>query len=114
MYALALEIAGLRVLAVANAIDAVAAALSWAPDIVVTDFLLRSPITGADLCRQLHDEPRTRHIPTLVVTGSSRKSEVEAILGAGCAEIRLKPYLPDQMIYDVRRLLGRSTARRSA
>jgi hypothetical protein len=48
------------------------------------------------------------------MTGSATKADVEAILGAGCADIRLKPYLPDAMVDDVRELSARGTSRRTA
>jgi len=49
------------------------------------------------------------------MTGSTRKADAEAILGAGCADLRTKPYLPDTLVADVRRLAAMSlAARRSA
>jgi CheY-like chemotaxis protein len=104
MYVLTLEVAGMQVKEARDADEAFAIATVWLPDVIVTDFLLGGRSNGAELCRLIHGDPRTAHIPTLVMTGSTRKGDAEAILGAGCADIRLKPYLPDALVADVRRL----------
>lgn len=111
MYALSLSLAGLQVQASADVRTALRLAVEWQPDVIVTDFLLAGELNGADLCRSIHDDPRTRHIPTLVMTGSTRRSDVEAILGAGCSDIRVKPYPPDAMLDDIRRLTAEASAR---
>ena len=112
MYALTLEQAGFEVRAVAEAETAYEVACEWLPDVVVTDFLLHGVITGADLCARLQANAATSHIPTIVMTGSTRKSDAEAVLGAGCADIRIKPYLPDQLVEDVSRFLPQSSMHR--
>jgi CheY-like chemotaxis protein len=112
MYALYLEYRGMRVLTATSADEAFALALEHLPDVVITDFVLAGGVTGADLCRLLHNDERTAHIPALLVTGSTRKADAEAALGAGCADIRIKPYLPDDMVTDVLQLLPRSRGER--
>ena len=102
--------AGFEVRTAADADTALAIATDWLPDVVIADFLLRGGPNGAELCRWLHADPRTGHIPTLVMTGSTRKADAEAILGAGCADLRTKPYLPDALVTDVRRLAAVSLA----
>lgn len=104
MYVLYLRGAQIDVRDVTNADDAFTLAAEWQPDVVITDYLLRGGANGAELCKRLHDDERTRHIPTLVITGSTRKQDAEAILGAGCADIRLKPYRLEAMMADVLRL----------
>ena len=110
MYALALRAADIEVRDATNADDAFTLAGEWQPDVVITDFLLRGGANGAELCKRLHADERTRHIPTLVITGSTRKQDAEAILGAGCAEIRLKPYMLDALLADVLRLASPSAS----
>ena len=110
MYRIALEHYGAAVKVAGNAAAAFAMAVEWLPHVVMTDFLLRGGPTGADLCAQLHGDPRTAHIPALVMTGSTRKGDAEKVLGAGCADLRIKPYLPDDMVADVLRLATPSAA----
>jgi two-component system cell cycle response regulator len=45
-------------------------ALSQPPDIVVTDLWMPG-ISGVQLCRLLRSEPRTAHVPVILVTGES-------------------------------------------
>ena len=108
MYRMALEYDGAAVPVAASAAAAFAIAVEWVPDVVVTDFLLGGGATGAELCAQLRAHSRTNHIPALVMTGSTRKVDAESVLGAGCATIRIKPYLPDDLAGDVLRLAGAS------
>lgn len=104
MYALYLEMSGYRVLSAPDASTALELALSQGPHVVVTDFMLPGNMTGADLCRSLKQHERTAHVPALLVTGSTRRSDAEEAMGAGCADIRVKPYLPDALLVDIRML----------
>jgi CheY-like chemotaxis protein len=104
MYAAALEFAGLEAHLAADAETAFELAVSLQPDVIVTDFVLKGGENGAALCRWLHSDPRTAGIKVLVVTGSTRKNDAEALLGAGCSEIRTKPFLPDALIGEIERL----------
>jgi CheY-like chemotaxis protein len=114
MYALFLDYSGMRVLTASSVDAAFGIALEHQPDIVVTDFLLQGSANGADLCRRLHDDERTAHIPSLLVTGSTRKADAEAALGAGCAEVRIKPYLPDSLVSDIHEIIARPRGERLA
>lgn len=106
MYALFLELSGYRVLSAADASTALELALSSGPHVVVTDFMLPGGVSGAELCRKLKQHERTAHVPALLVTGSTRRADAEEAMGAGCADIRVKPYLPDALLHDIRVLTG--------
>jgi CheY-like chemotaxis protein len=109
MYALFLELSGYRVVAAPDASSALEIALAQEPQVVITDFMLPGGVSGADLCRNLKQHERTAHVPALLVTGSSRRSDAELALGAGCADIRVKPYLPDALLHDVQSLTSASS-----
>ncbi|MGH9311477.1 MAG: response regulator [Vicinamibacterales bacterium] len=111
MYALFLEFSGIQVLTAATVDAAFALAIAHAPDVVITDLLVQGAATGADLCRQLHEDQRTANIPAILMTGSSRQADAQAAMAAGCAEVRIKPYLPDALVSDIRTILARSSAR---
>lgn len=104
MYAAALAFAGIVTHVAADANTGFDLALSQRPDVIVTDFVLKGGDNGAVLCRRLHGDPRTAQIKVIVVTGSTRKGDAEALLGAGCSEIRTKPYLPEALIGEIERL----------
>lgn len=106
MYAFVLNFAGIEVHVADDALTAFDLALARNPDVIVTDFTLRGPDDGSALCRRLQTDARTADIPVLVVTGSTRLADVEALTSAGCADIRTKPYLPDALVSDVERLVA--------
>jgi two-component system cell cycle response regulator len=47
-------------------------ALTTLPDVVVTDLVMKG-VSGVQLCRLLHNEPATAHIPVVLLTGSGDK-----------------------------------------
>lgn len=101
MYCAWLEHVGFKVFDAQDAETGFLHAVRYQPTVVVTDFLLRGGLTGAQLCERLKDDPRTEHIRTLLMTGSAERRTVEGALKSGCAVVRLKPYLPDAMLADI-------------
>lgn len=114
MYALFLHFSGIGVLTASNVEAAFALALEHQPDVVITDLQLDGAASGVQLCRRLHNDERTSHIPAVLMTGSSSSKDTEAALGAGCAQVRLKPYLPEAMVNDVRQIIARPRNERLA
>jgi DNA-binding response OmpR family regulator len=107
MYADSLTFAGFRVLTADDAESGfdVATTAVPPPAVVVTDFRLPRA-SGAELCNRLKHDHRTAKVPTLLVTASSQRGDVEAALSDGCAIVRLKPYFPDALAKDVRALIS--------
>jgi DNA-binding response OmpR family regulator len=105
MYADSLTCAGFRVVPATDAENGYDLAAELRPSVVVTDFRLPGA-SGAELCNRLKQNDRTASIPTLLVTASSQRRDVEAALSQGCAVVRLKPYLPDALERDVRALIA--------
>ena len=114
MYAMVLGFAGIGVHVAEHASAAFDLAVALRPDVIVTDFTLRGPGDGSALCRRLHADARTADIPVLVVTGSTRPADAEALTSAGCADIRIKPYLPDAVVADVERLVSNARQQRAS
>jgi two-component system, cell cycle response regulator DivK len=112
MYAMYLDFSGIRVLTALSAERAFSLVLEHQPDIVVTDFVLQGVATGVDLCQRLKADERTAHIPTLLVTGFSRESDTEWGAAIACDDIRIKPYLPDQLVTDIREIIARRRSER--
>lgn len=108
MYSHALTYAGFAVSTATDAEAGYKLATSLRPSIVITDLRLRGE-SGADLCSRLKRNRRTAGIPTLLVTASSERRDLEDALSLGCSVVRLKPYLPDDMERDVRAMLAGTT-----
>jgi response regulator RpfG family c-di-GMP phosphodiesterase len=74
------------------------------PNVIVLD--VNMPGTnGLDLCRELKDDPKTRSIPIVLLTGSSDDLNGEA-KEAGADAIVLKPFSPLELLSVAERLAG--------
>jgi two-component system phosphate regulon response regulator PhoB len=80
------------------------------PDIVVTDLTLRGDGDGWQLVQDLKREPRTRHIPVVLLTGHADPSLRQRAEHEGCAGFFVKPCLPDELATEVRHVLERTSA----
>lgn len=75
-------------------------------DLIITDFIM--PRTdGFELCRRIRQEPSTRAIPIIVMTGFELEPLVRDALvnGLSVAEILPKPFFAEKLIVMVQRLV---------
>jgi two-component system cell cycle response regulator DivK len=94
MYVVALELSGFRTAQADSGPQALDRIADLAPDIVVTDLHLPG-LDGYELCARLKQNPRTRAIPIVALTGSALSDDVERAQRAGCARVLIKPFPPD-------------------
>ena len=87
----ALGDAGYRVSVAEDGADALDAALTDPPDLVVTDLLMPA-MDGAALCRRLMTDPRTRAVPVLVVTDLPAAAAGARLAGCPSDAVVHKPY----------------------
>lgn len=66
-------------------------ARSEQPDLVISDLMMPG-INGFGTCRALRDDPRTRHIPVLVLTALGADSDRERLKELGVAAYVTKPF----------------------
>ena len=106
----ALSTQGHIVRTAANALDALALAESWHPDLVLTDLGMPG-MSGVELCREL----RARFaVPILVLSvGSSDRAKIEA-LDAGADDYVTKPFSIQELQARVRAHLRRRPAESEA
>lgn len=105
MYQLALEHAGFAVEGVMNGAGAVDRALREPPDAIVLDVRLPD-MTGWDVCATLKGDPRTAHVPIIILTAVASPTLSEQAARAGCAASLLKPCFPEDLTQIVRRVLA--------
>jgi CheY-like chemotaxis protein len=84
----ALRLSGMRVLGCHTGKQGVALALELSPDLVVVGHVLRD-VTGAEVCRQLRDQPQTAATAIIAVTERpealrSERCQADAILSKPC------------------------------
>ena len=80
------------------------------PDLILLDWMMPK-MSGLEVCRALHEEPSTAHIPIIFLTAKAQEAEVERGFAAGIDDYIVKPFSPREMLSRVEAVLARSLAR---
>jgi CheY-like chemotaxis protein len=75
---------------------ALATAIDTRPDFVITETRLRN-LDGYTLCERLRDDPHTRQALRLVVTGSTRSTDLVHATQSGADRLLIKPCTPEDL-----------------
>jgi len=97
---------GYRVDCIASGEEAIAEARESQPDLVLLDLLLPS-VDGLDVCKTLKSDPRTRHIPIIMVTAKCEEADVVTGLELGADDYLTKPFSPRVLLARIRAVLRR-------
>jgi CheY-like chemotaxis protein len=98
---------GYRVVTAEDGEDGLAKAFELIPDVILMDLSLPR-LDGWAATRRLKDDPRTRTIPIVALTGHALSAERDRALAAGCDDVITKPVVPRDLLARVERHLGRS------
>ncbi len=104
LYAAVLESAGYRVIQAADGAAAVASARASRPGLILMDVTMPRT-SGWNAVRILKEDPATRDIPIIVVTGLSSTWDRDASIAAGSDEYLAKPVPPLRLLEEVRKFL---------
>ena len=107
MYAEYLSFSGFRVIEASTGTEAVEKAFEQRPDVILMDLSLPG-MDGWAATRQLKNDERTKRIPVVALTGHALAGASEGARLAGCDAFVTKPCLPDELVLEVRRMLGHS------
>lgn len=105
MYAEYLRFCGFRVAEARNGNEALEQAFSLMPALILMDLSLPG-MDGWEATRQLKADTRTSRIPVVALTGHALAGASEGAKKAGCDSFVTKPCLPDDLVVEVRRVLG--------
>jgi two-component system, cell cycle response regulator DivK len=105
MYAEYLQFSGFRVAEARNGNEAMEQAFALKPDLILMDLSLPG-MDGWEATRRLKADASTRHIPIVALTGHALAGASEGAKKAGCDSFVTKPCLPDDLVVEVRRMLG--------
>jgi len=97
---------GYAVIAADNGKDAMVLAKSKRPDLIILD-LEMSDMYGGDVTRMLREDPETKDIPVIFLTGTFPKEEEEEKGGrmVGGYVLLAKPYYIEELVTTIKKLL---------
>jgi CheY-like chemotaxis protein len=96
---------GYRTLGAANGLEAVECARVHLPDLVLMD-LAMPVMDGRQAMQQLRDDPRTSHIPVVVLTAMALSVDRDRMVAEGFAELLTKPCMPPHLLRTVHAMIG--------
>jgi two-component system cell cycle response regulator DivK len=82
----------------------VATANNELPDLILMDIQLPK-LSGLDATRRLRADPKTAHIPIIVITSFALSGDSEKAKDAGASAYLAKPYSPRELLQMIRKLL---------
>lgn len=89
----------------ADGAEALAKVRAEPPDLVIAD--LRMPkLDGAQLCEAIRGDPRTKHVPVVILTSSRDDETIRRARAAGAREVLAKPIQPQPLHEAVARHLA--------
>ena len=105
MYSEYLQYSGFDVLEASNGMEAIQRALEDTPDIILMDLSL-PVMDGWEATRRLKADERTAGIPIVALTGHALAGISDGAKKAGCDAFVTKPCLPEDLVTQIRALLG--------
>jgi two-component system alkaline phosphatase synthesis response regulator PhoP len=97
---------GYRVLCSSTGEDALDKAKKKIPDLIVLDLMLPE-MDGIEVCKLLRKDPKTEHIPIIMLTAKGEETDVVSGLEVGADDYVTKPFSPRVLIARVRTVLRR-------
>ncbi|MGQ9920212.1 MAG: response regulator [Desulfobacca sp.] len=100
---------GYRVTTVLSGEEALKAARSNPPDVILLDLMLPGA-DGLEVCRLLKQDPKTQHIPVIMLSAKGEEVDIVSGLELGAADYITKPFSPRILLARLRAVLRRQAA----
>jgi phosphate regulon transcriptional regulator PhoB len=81
-------------------------------DLIILDLMLPG-IHGMELCRILRNNPKTAHVPIIMLTARGEESDKIRGLETGADDYMTKPFSPKELLARVKAILRRSKERQT-
>lgn len=76
------------------------------PDLILLDICLGA-VSGLDICKELMKDPKTAHVPIIMISVKAEESDVVAGLELGAADYVAKPFRARELVARARMVLRR-------
>ncbi|MDO8847031.1 MAG: response regulator [Coriobacteriia bacterium] len=96
---------GYEVLQATDGGEAYDLACAETPDLILLDVMM-PVMTGYEVLNKLKADPATEHIPVIMLSAKSQRTEVEEGLAGGACEYICKPFTPKDLCQRVGEILG--------
>ena len=103
---------GLDVISVGDGEAALETARDVMPDLIVLDGMMPG-VDGFEVLRQLKESERTKDIIIVMLTARRQESEVVSGLSLGADEYLVKPFMPEELLVRIGRLLEARAAKQT-
>ena len=100
-----LEQIGAAVLASGDGEEGLAMAIESKPNLIVLDGMMPG-MDGIEVLRLLKENTDTKNIPVVMLSARTQSRDVVGGLNLGAAEYISKPFMPEELILKIQRLLG--------
>ena len=84
---------------------ALEAASASPPDLIVLDGMMPG-LDGFQVLQRLSDSGATREVPVIMLTARRQEQDVVAGLSLGAQDYLVKPFLPDELVLRIQRILN--------
>lgn len=108
-----LRLEGFDVVSAGDGEEGLARAFEFDPSLVLLDVMMPG-IDGIEVCRRLRADPRSSHIPVILLTAKSLTVDKVVGLAAGADDYVLKPFDPMELVARVRTTMRRAADLRGA
>lgn len=107
-----LQLAGFEVVLAKDGAEAVELTRTSHPDVVLLDVMMPR-LDGLRALEQLREDPRTGHLPVMLLTARARTDDAIEGLERGADDYLAKPFDPDELVARVRSALRRAETQRT-
>lgn len=99
--------AGFNVITARDGQEALDLAMQEMPDLLITDYHMPQ-LSGLELCQRLKQDPKTQHIPAIMLTARGYHLEPHDTEQSGILEMLSKPFSPRHLLATVNEVLSKA------
>lgn len=95
---------GYGVTAVSTGSRAIDVATTDPPNLVLLDLMLPGQFDGFAVCQRLREDPRTKHVPIVIISALDDEQSRAKAAAAGATAYYSKPFSPIALLKEIERL----------